>query len=252
MRLNLPRYSPGQVSEHFLRLSPSLRRLALVFVDCFSLLIAVWLSFWLQTSYPFHPIFLATAPWLLPSVLLLGLPLYFFTGQYRGLTRYVGSAAFYRLALRNGLLVLLLLLFGAILRLPLPSGTSWVLFWLLITVFTGSVRFTLRDLFLKLRSPKSNNQLRVAIYGAGKAGVQLASALRFAGSHRIVSFIDENPVYWNRTIYGVSIQPPQVLQNLVDSIDQVLLAIPSLSRSERRRIVDHLQSPASLYCKSLR
>ena len=169
-------------------------------------------------------------------------PSLFFHWSIQGAYTVCGSAAFYRLALRNGLLVLLLLLFGAILRLPLPSGTSWVLFWLLITVFTGSVRFTLRDLFLKLRSPKSNNQLRVAIYGAGKAGVQLASALRFAGSHRIVSFIDENPVYWNRTIYGVSIQPPQVLQNLVDSIDQVLLAIPSLSRSERRRIVDHLQS----------
>ena len=42
------------------------------------------------------------------STLLVGLPLYAFTGQYKGLTRYVGSTAFYQLAGRNGLLVLLL------------------------------------------------------------------------------------------------------------------------------------------------
>ena len=37
------------------------------------------------------------------------------------------------------------------------------------------------------------------------------------------------------------VQPPQVLKKLEDSVDQVLLAIPSLSRSERRHIVDDLQ-----------
>ena len=85
-------------------------------------------------------------------------------------------------------------------------------------------------------------QLRVAIYGAGEAGAQLAAALRLAGNHRIVTFLDDNPAYWNRSINGVAIQPPQKLIELGDSIDQVLLAIPSLSRSERRRIVDQLQS----------
>ena len=34
---------------------------------------------------------------------------------------------------------------------------------------------------------------------------------------------------------------PQLLKDLDDSVDQVLLAIPSLPRSERRRIVDDLQ-----------
>ena len=69
-----------------------------------------------------------------------GLPLYAFTGQYKGLTRYVGSAALYRLAGRNGLLVLLLAGFGVMLRLPMPPRSSWILLWLLLTGFTGVVR----------------------------------------------------------------------------------------------------------------
>ena len=65
--------------------------------------------------------------------------------------------------------------------------------------------------------------------------------MRLAGNHKIVSFIDDNPAYWSRSINGVEIQPPQVLKDLEDVVDQVLLAIPSLPRSERRRIVDNLQ-----------
>ena len=159
--------------------------------------------------------------------MLVGLPLYAFTGQYKGLTRYVGSQALYRLAGRNGLLVLLLAGIGVMLRLPMPPRSSWILLWLLLTGFTGAVRFALRDVLLNLRSTQHKQQLRVAIYGAGEAGAQLAAALRLAGNHRIVTFLDDNPAYWDRSINGVAIQPPQKLTEMEDSIDQVLLAIPS-------------------------
>ena len=225
----------------FSRLSPVYRRLLLIGFDLVLLLLAVWLSFWLRLSNPFHPSFITSGSWLLCAVLLIGLPLYAFTGQYKGLTRYVGSAALYRLAGRNGLLVLLLVCVGVMLRLPMPPLSGWILLWLLLTGFTGAVRFALRDMLLNLRSTQHKQQLRVAIYGAGEAGAQLAAALRLAGNHRIVTFLDDNPSYWGRSINGVPIQPPQVLKDLEVSIDQVLLAIPSLTRSDRRRIVDDLQ-----------
>ena len=63
-------------------------------------------------------------------------------------------------------------------------------------------------------------------------GVQLSSALRFAGNYVIV-FFDDNPALWGRTINGVSIQSPTSLPEISDTVDQILLAMPSLSRSER-------------------
>ena len=230
--------SPSKV---LLGLEPFYRRLLLIGLDAFLLPLAVWLSFWLRLAHPFHPSFIAAGIWLLVGVLLVGLPLYVFTGQYSGLTRYVGSAAFYTLAGRNGLLVLLLVGIGVLLRLPMPPRSSWILLWLLLTGFTGAVRFALRDVLLNLRSIHSKQQIRVAIYGAGSAGAQLAAALRLAGNHKIVTFLDDNPVLRSRSINGVVIQPPDVLMDLIGSIDQVLLAIPSLTRSERRRIVNRLQ-----------
>jgi len=101
------------------------------------------------------------------------------------------------------------------------------------------VRFALRDLLLSLRSVSHKQIVRVAIYGAGEAGAQLAAALRLAGT-----FLDDAPVLWRRTINGIPIQPPQVLSEIQEQLDQVLLAIPSLPRSERRRIVAELQRQA--------
>lgn len=224
-----------------LALPPSFRRLLLIGIDAVLLPLAVWLCFWLRLAHPFHPNFLAAGCWLLVGVLVVGIPLFALTGQYNGLTRYVGSSAFYRLSGRNGLLVLLLAATGVMLRLPMPPRSSWILLWLLLTGFTGSVRFVLRDVLLSMRSTNHKKQLRVAIYGAGEAGAQLAAALRLDSNHKIVTFLDDNPAYYDRSINGLPIRPPQVLKDLEEPVDQVLLAIPSLSRSERRRIVDDLQ-----------
>ena len=63
----------------------------------------------------------------------------------------------------------------------------------MLTGLTGAVRFALRDVLLNLRSTQHKQQLHVAIYGAGEAGAQLKAALRLAGNHRIVTFLDDNP-----------------------------------------------------------
>ena len=228
------------ITSRLLGLQPFSRRLLLIAADALVIPLAIWLSFWLRLAEPLSSNFLQSF-WLLPAALLIGLPLYAFTGQYKGLTRYVGSLAFYRLAGRNGLLVLLLALAGIMLQLPLPPRSSWLLLWLLLIGFTGSLRFGLRDLLLSLQVQSRHAKTRVAIYGAGAAGAQLAAALRLAGSHSVEVFLDDAPHLWRRDINGVPIRSPQALLNDLGGVDQVLLAIPSLSRARRRRIVEALQ-----------
>ena len=228
------------LTTQLLQQAPLQRRLLLLTADALFIPLAVWLSFWLRLAHPFNANFLQSL-WMLPAALLIGLPLYAFTGQYKGLTRYVGSQALYRLAGRNGLLVLVLAFVGFMLGLPLPPRSSWLLLWLLLTGFTGAMRFALRDLLMSLQNKPRHTLIRVAVYGAGSAGVQLAAALRHAGTHNVELFLDDEPRLWQRDINGIPIQPPQILRERLGDVDQVLLAIPSLSRSQRRRIVDRLQ-----------
>ena len=68
-------------------LSLLIRRCLLIAIDALFLPFAVRLSFWLRLANSFHPNFMAAGGWLLLAVILVGLPLYAFTGQYKGLTR---------------------------------------------------------------------------------------------------------------------------------------------------------------------
>jgi len=221
-------------------LSPLQRRVLLIALDAGLLLLSVWLSFWLRLAQPWHPRFGEVGGWMLPAALLVGLPLFAFTGQYKGLTRYVGSRALYDLAWRTALLTLSLAVLGSLAGWPLPPRSSWLLFWILLTGACGSVRFALRDVLLGWQRGARGAGNRVVIYGAGAAGAQLAGALRFGSHHNLQAFVDDNPELWGRSLAGVDVLPPQQLQGL--RADQVLLAIPTLQRSERRRIVDKLQA----------
>ena len=229
-----------QLSVRALRLSPLRRRLLLIAADVLLIPVAVWLSFWLRLADPWSPLF-QDSLWMLPTAWLIALPLYALTGQYKGLTRYVGSGAIYQLAGRNGLLVLLLAMAGVMLQLPLPPRSSWLLLWLLLSGLTGTVRFALRDALLRLQDGIGQRRVRVAIYGAGAAGAQLAASLRLAGGHSITAFLDDAPQLWRRSINGIAIHPPDHLNSLRNEVDQVLLAIPSVSRRRRREIVEQLQ-----------
>ena len=175
MKLFISSSNPPSVVVRAVRLPPLARRLFLIAIDILLLPLSVWLSFWLRLAHPFHPSFLSFGLWLFPAVLLLGIPLYALTGQYKGLTRYVGSRALYNLAARNSVLIILLVFTGVILQLPMPPRSSWILLWFLLTFFTGSVRFALRDSLLSLRSLQQGQTSRVAIYGSGEAGAQLAA-----------------------------------------------------------------------------
>jgi FlaA1/EpsC-like NDP-sugar epimerase len=230
----------NQLSLRALRLSPLRRRFLLIAADVLLIPLAVWLSFWLRLADPWSP-FLQDSLWMVPTAWLIALPLYALTGQYKGLTRYVGSGALYRLAGRNGLLVLLVAMAGVMLQLPLPPRSSWLLLWLLLTGLTGTVRFAMRDALLKLQDGIGQRRVRVAIYGAGAAGAQLAASLRLAGGHSITAFLDDAPQLWRRSINGIAIHPPDHLNSLRREVDQVLLAIPSVSRRRRREIVEQLQ-----------
>ena len=148
---------------------------------------------------------------------------YAFSGQYKGLTRYVGSRSLYQLALRNGLLVLVLIACGAFLRLPMPPRSSWLLLWLLLTVLPALFVLACVTCCSVFKVNLGSHLPVNIIYGAGAAGVQLAAALRLANSHSVELFVDDAPDLWGRSINGVSIQPPQLLQHRAGELDQVLL-----------------------------
>ena len=98
------------------------------------------------------------------------------------------------------------------------------------------MRIFLRDLLLKINFPKNSKRKKVAIYGAGKSGVQLAYSLKLEKNYEIIVFFDKNPTIIGRELFGIPICSAQEIASYIENIDQILLAIPSLSRSELKNI----------------
>jgi len=242
MRLAQGRIKPLALRRRLMALPPLSRRLLLGTIDVLFIPLAIWISFWLRTAEPLSDWLLRTL-WLFPATWTVALSIYAFTGQYRGLTRYVSSSAIYAVALRNAVSVLLVALLGTQLPVQMPPHSLWPLLWLVLAVLTGGVRFALRDLLLQATQAPSRRRTRVVIYGAGAAGAQLAVALRLAGSHSVVAVLDDKLALWRRELDNLPILPPQRLAGLIEQhqIEQVLLAIPSLSRRRRRQIVESIQ-----------
>lgn len=83
----------------------------------------------------------------------------------------------------------------------------------------------------------------VAIYGAGMAGIQLAMALRQSNDVKPVVFVDDNPALWDLIVSGLCVVPAKDLNALVEAgkVQRVLLAMPSVSRSQQMRLMKSLE-----------
>jgi FlaA1/EpsC-like NDP-sugar epimerase len=82
----------------------------------------------------------------------------------------------------------------------------------------------------------------VAIFGAGAAGIQLASALRQSREVVPVCFIDDDPSYRGLNIAGLHVHARDDLERMVTNgqVKRVLIAVPSLDQSGISRIVEQL------------
>ncbi len=83
----------------------------------------------------------------------------------------------------------------------------------------------------------------VVIFGAGAAGRQLAVGLGQSRECVLLAFVDDGIELHGRDLMGVPIISQDKLQDFVLShqVDDILLAMPSITRKQRSVIIEHLR-----------
>ncbi len=229
-----------KIFNNLKKTSPFIRKFVFIFIDIFIIPIVLWFGFWVKHENPFSEEFLSSL-WIIYASIIIGVPLYLSTGQYKSLTRYVGSKSLYYLISRNALLVFTLIILGKILSLTLPSGGNLIIFWLLVSFVSGGIRFLLRDILLFFSDFKRKSQNKVAIYGAGSSGAQLEASLRLSNSYSVKFFIDDNKFLNGRSLNDIPIKPFNYLKKQKNQINQILIAIPSLRKKDYKKILNSLE-----------
>jgi len=229
--------------KSFIRLNPLNRRIILIFSDLILINFCILISAWLTIeSFDFKQ-FQMVFNYVVPVINFVGISIYLFTGQYKGLTKYTGLESIYYIFLRNILLVITILTLR-VANLDLLTIKFWLVLVLLLSSLVSTTKILLRESLFKLNNRNTFNKKRISkvvIYGAGDAGAQLAQTINIARSHKIISFIDDNKELYKRSLFGIPINPPKFIISKNNEIDQILLAMPSLTKARRKKIVENLQ-----------
>ena len=127
-----------------------------------------------------------------------------------------------------------------------------ILYLFLFFIWLWNSRLTIRELLTRLQG-KNQRRIRdengyenVVIYGAGEAGRDLLEGLRNSHKYNVVAYIDDDPQLTGAYLLGKKIYAADELVGLIDELDvaQVFLAIPSISRAQKRQIIDKLSGIA--------
>jgi FlaA1/EpsC-like NDP-sugar epimerase len=180
--------------------------------------------------------------WLIIAVPVISIPIFIRIGLYRAVIRFIDQKIVYVVVFGVTLSVVILVALAALMtHMEGLSRGVFGIYWVSAITYVVASRFLARGYLLHINH--ANGAVRVAIYGAGRAGTQLASALRAGQEYLPVAFIDDLKELDGATIAGIKVYPPSRLPEVISKIGatEILLAMPSLTKSRKMRILDMLE-----------
>lgn len=200
---------------------------------------AYWMRFNLETIPPNHiEICLTALIYVIPAQAAV----FWYFGLYRGVWRFASLPDLIRItrAVLAGLLMITVLD-------HLLAGLAWVprsvplIYSMLLLFLLSAPRYFYR--WIKEHRFRLRGDQRILIVGAGRAGEMLLRDLMRQGTHKHlpVAFVDDDPRKMGKEIHGVRVLGRcDEICRLTEtfSIDLIMLAIPSASTAEMRRLVN--------------
>lgn len=198
---------------------------------------------WLAFSLRYDEIVSLSEPvlWAGFLALILFIPIFVKLGLYRAIYRFSGwfaAQSMITAALIYGIAYFILVTIIGIPGVPRSIG---IIQPILFFSAVGLLRLLAKSLLSK--SIYKKGQVKVTryalIYGAGSAGRQIVSGLRQGIEVEPVGFVDDNLELCGGLILGLPVYHPSQIQDLIvsDGVTEILLAIPSASRTRQKEIL---------------
>ena len=215
------------------------KRLISITVDFIGLLFIAVFAIWLRLGNTVFPITIYV--WAVILLPFLSIPVFIKMGLYRAVIRYISHRFVFVVF---GAVSLSFLLWASAIFLfdfTFPRS-ALIIAWLMALFYLAGSRLLIRWLLLKIMGIDDNAQ-SIVIYGAGASGRQLMYALEAVPNRKVVAFIENNKSLHHQKIGSVKVYPRSELLSLIErfKVEEVLLAIPSLKASERKKVLSWLE-----------
>lgn len=173
------------------------------------------------------------------------IPVFSVSGLYRTVVRYIDLKVLWVSGASLALLVGLTYGLSSLVNTSWLPRTGLLIYWFIAFAYVVISRFLIRATMQRTqqwRAARGHAQRRVAIFGAGEAGFQLASAMRSSIDHQAVCFFDDDQSLANHNFAHLPVYHSARMRQYIEQlgINEVVLAIPSLSPEVRKQLVDRL------------
>lgn len=212
-------------------------------VDSIICVLAIWLAFslrlgdWQLWNAPIRSVLITS--------FLIWPPIFFAMGVYRSIFRFAGSGTITELARALAFFLLAMTLIFTVIGLPGVPRTIGILVPILFLLALVMSRIVVRYIISDLLGQRTfgGETKRVLIYGAGSAGQQLALSTRHYPGMYLLGFVDDDRRLRGQRLDGSPVYHSSDLAAQVErlGVTDILLAVPSMSRSKRKSIVDDLK-----------
>ena len=174
---------------------------------------------------------------------LVALPIFYVLGLYRTVFRHVGSQAMLLITYAVAWVALPTFVVFTLIGVPGVPRTMGIIQPILVLLLVLLTRLVARETISRPARPGRLMRDRVAIYGAGASGRQLASALTATHDTIVLAFIDDNLALHGQTLNSVPIWSPAEAEAAIKSgvLTNILLAMPSAPRQRRNEIIARLR-----------
>lgn len=221
----------------------------LVLIDIISIVVSGFAALFVRFEFSFSalaasgfwPQFLESTLFVVPVTVII----FVFCRLYNSLWKYAGLIELVYVVLGSSLSTLTNLILIKLLDINLPRSFP-LLYLVALVIFVGASRLFYRFIRSVIRKDEKNLK-RTMIIGAGSAGAMVLRELRVSPrtENKVVCFIDDDREKWNTRMNGVIVAGGcDKIAECIEryKIDEVLLAIPSISENDKKKIISIVES----------
>ena len=238
------------------RLIGGAKRLIVLTSDVALTALAYWFAYYLRFNFDIPKTNFAMFLNTLPVLVVLRVACFFIFGLYSGVWRYASMDDLIRIVKATVLSSLIFSVYVGFVHhfIDFPRSV-FVIDWFIILALVGGSRFLYRVFreFYPVRTTRTRK--KVLIIGAGRAGEMILREMNQSAQigYEPVGFLDDNRAKKGQRIHGVSVLGR--IDDLVKiagkkEVEEAVIAIPSLTGKEMRRIV-RLCDEAGITCKTV-
>lgn len=218
------------------------KRVFMGVVDAALCVAAVWVSYYLRLGE--WRFFTEDVAKLTAGALAFWFAAAVMTGVYREVFRFAGAGSLMTIARAVAIMLVPMVAVFLVFLVPGVPRTLSVLQPIVFFLMLAFSRLLLRYLVVDFAAERQfeGERRRILIYGAGGAGLRLANAMRHEPGFRLEGYVDDDPAKAGERLDRLTIHHSSNLPRIIreKQISDIYLAIPSLSRSAKRRIIESL------------